>query len=75
MTPKDYKEIATIIKNGGATPNPITLAYNLADYFEKEDEQLATIKDDICYENEIPSTIKGQRDFNRNQFLKDCGAD
>ncbi len=48
------------------------IGYGLADYFENEDKELAMVKDEICRENKIPSNEEEQREFNREQFLKDC---
>ena len=85
MNQKDYKEIAKIIVKN--KPNiktnvfenlplmSVNLITDLADYFEKKDNELATVKDDICYESEVPSSINNQKEFNKEQFLKDCGVE
>ncbi len=68
MNQKDYKEIAKIFKedniswrNKHEKNTYHRLANNLADYFEKED-------------NKFNEGIKF-RDFNKKQFLKDCGVE
>lgn len=77
MNQKDYKEIARIIKESyGSFYNEYYItqfANKLADYFEREDKELANIKDDVLADNDM-ETGK-QRDFNRQQFLKECGVE
>lgn len=71
MNKKDYKEIAKIIKDKWDIYHPLNkIVSELADYFEKEDK---TTIDNINYEE---GTISGKlKQFNRKQFLKDCGVD
>jgi hypothetical protein len=80
MNKKDYDEIAKIIKNntfnqgiGHLDEGSYALEKHirseifikeLADYFEKEDNQNVNVKYD--------GMVKKQ--FNREQFLKDCGV-
>ena len=70
MNQKDYKEIARIIKDSTvnfinkATINVIT--HRLADYFERKDRK-----------NKGRPISKKKfyfDDFNKKQFLKDCGV-
>ena len=63
MNQKDYKEIAKIIE--ATRPfmkyeHLFNLAHRLADYFEKEDFELFRLGE--------------AHKFNKEQFLKDCGA-
>lgn len=85
MNQKDYKAIAEIIKNqiifakgllSGKQKEDVILvltavAHTLADYFEKEDIKQAVSKLDRPDESDISI----HKEFDRKQFLKDCGVD
>lgn len=58
-----YEEIAKILKNGWGW---ITTCKSLADYFEKEEMERQRI--------EIQDTANGTIQFNKQQFLKQCGV-
>jgi len=65
MNQKDYKEIAGIIKR---THLKTTLSNELADCFERNSKD--------CFESGCYRNLETQhlcREFNRKQFLKDCG--
>ena len=67
MNQKEYKEIVGIIKstsidtNLGRLIEPHLFVKRIADYFEREYEEL-----EYKWEDENP--------FNHQQFLKDCGV-
>ena len=65
MNQKDYKVIAEILRSsyiGSKLPLPMKkdLVNRLADYFERESET---------------GTVSKALEFNREQFLKDCGVE
>ena len=73
MNQKDYKEIARIMKTDLSLmcdydrDNHIYRINKLADYFEREDEKIAIKQTGGMYP-------KRAYQFNRQQFLKDCGV-
>lgn len=88
MNQKDYKKIAEIMKDYKQYVDEIHkkddrafIAFrccldNLADYFEEEDKALAKVKLRIMEDNENFEMydIDKLGDFNKKQFLKDCGV-
>ena len=75
MNQKDYKEIAGIIND--VLPNDTywkpKLCNKLADYFERKDKKEAERKLNSYYDKN-EKDINRFRDFNQQQFLKDCGV-
>ncbi len=69
MNQKDYKEIAGIMKMHIMDSKLKGICNDLASYFEREEiEKLnRNSKDGYQYTR--------ARDFNRQQFLKDCGVE
>ncbi len=73
MNTKDSNEIARIIEKISVNTKPTgkgfreVLIIELADYFEREDNERA-----IKITHKYP---EAQKRFNRTQFLKDCGID
>jgi len=79
MNQKDYKAVAKIIKESQhkGQINRSLIAQNLADYIEKQDKSAdrkhtnwinAKIPDNMTYVEYVKSN------FNRQQFLDDCGC-
>ena len=63
MNQKDYKGITKVVKGYIGMTVYNGLCFDLADYFEKEDNLRA-----------LPNGIQSSDlKFNREQFLKDCG--
>ena len=80
MNQKDYNEIAKIMKwcpnafvtkgyKEGLEDGRNNFCKRLADYFEKEDNKQANFG---CANESI---AEGFKEFNKEQFLKDCGVE
>jgi len=68
MNAKDYKAIAEIIKKCRLESGHYVyyLHESLADYFEKKEYEFVDING---------KQVRGKWDFDRQQFLKECGVE